>query len=352
MQLKTIQQYLFLGLLASISVLFLWMIGNFISAVFWAIILGILFYPLKNKLLGIFPRFPSLVVVITMISAFIIVFVPIFFISSIAVKESVGFYHSFVRSSSSTKEINIINRLVEASSFLENFGVNKNQVESTLVEGAKNATAWIYSQLIDFGQNTFSFLLKTLVMLYLFFFILKDGEKLKKKIIDVSLLGNNREDQLIKKFGSTAKAIIKGVFIIAIIQGILTGTLIWIVGISAPFLWGILTMLLSIIPAVGPILIWLPIGISLLITGNIWQGLVILLGGIFLINMVDYVLRPILVGKDTKMPSVMVLLSTLGGLSLFGLSGFIIGPIIAALFLTIWHIFATEHGQGVSDNSK
>lgn len=141
----------------------------------------------------------------------------------------------------------------------------------------------------------------------------------------------------------------KGTFIIGIVQGTLGGLLFWAVGIKGAVIWGSLMTVLSIIPAVGSFLVWFPAGVILLFTGHIWQGVVVLVVGTAIISLVDNLLRPPLVGKDTEMPDVLVLLSTLGGLSLFGISGFIIGPIIAAFFLSMWNMFEEEHRKELNE---
>jgi predicted PurR-regulated permease PerM len=120
----------------------------------------------------------------------------------------------------------------------------------------------------------------------------------------------------------------------------LGGLIFWILGIQGPVLWGVLMAFLSLLPAVGAGLIWLPVAIYFIATGGVWQGVILIAYGVFVIGLVDNVLRPILVGKDTKMPDYVVLISTLGGMALFGLTGFVIGPVIAALFIATWDLFA------------
>jgi predicted PurR-regulated permease PerM len=99
---------------------------------------------------------------------------------------------------------------------------------------------------------------------------------------------------------------------------------------------------LSLLPAIGAGLVWVPVAIYLLATGAIWQGIVLIAYGIFVIGLVDNVLRPFLVGKDTKLPDYVVLISTLGGIEVFGLHGFVIGPVIAAMFMVTWEIFSAS----------
>ena len=129
---------------------------------------------------------------------------------------------------------------------------------------------------------------------------------------------------------------------VAVTQGTLGGIIFWILDIDGAMLWGVVMVVLSLLPAVGSALIWAPAAIFLLMTGDIVKGIVLILFGVFVIGLVDNILRPILVGRDTKMPDYMVLLSTIGGIALFGLNGFVIGPVLAALFLAFWQIFIDE----------
>ena len=144
------------------------------------------------------------------------------------------------------------------------------------------------------------------------------------------------------KFTVVIRATIKGNMVVAMLQGALGGLMLWFLGIGGALLWAVVMAFLSLLPAVGAGLVWVPVAIYLLATGAIWQGVVLIAFGVFVIGMVDNVLRPILVGKDTKMPDYVVLISTLGGIAMFGLNGFIIGPVIAAMFIAVWDIFASS----------
>ena len=147
-------------------------------------------------------------------------------------------------------------------------------------------------------------------------------------------------DKLVTKFTTVIRATVKGNIVVAASQGALGGLIFWILGIQGPVLWGVSMAFLSLLPAVGAGLIWVPVAIYFLATGAVWQGVVLTAFGVGVIGLVDNVLRPILVGKDTKMPDYVVLISTLGGMALFGLTGFVIGPVIAALFIASWDLFS------------
>jgi predicted PurR-regulated permease PerM len=182
-------------------------------------------------------------------------------------------------------------------------------------------------------------------MLYLLFFLLRDGAALGARIGRAIPLETEHKRQLVTKFTTVIRATVKGNIVVAASQGALGGLIFWILGIQGPVLWGVLMAFLSLLPAVGAGLIWLPVAIYFLATGAVWQGVVLIAYGIGVIGLVDNVLRPILVGKDTKMPDYVVLISTLGGLALFGLTGFVIGPVIAALFMATWDLFSPEPDQ-------
>jgi predicted PurR-regulated permease PerM len=145
-------------------------------------------------------------------------------------------------------------------------------------------------------------------------------------------------DALARQFVLMIRATIKGSLVVAILQGLIGGIVFWFIGINGAMLWGILMGAFSLLPAVGTGIVWVPVAIYLFATGAIWQGLALVFCGIFVIGMVDNVVRPILVGRDTRIPDYVVLISTLGGLDLFGFNGIIIGPVIAALFIAIWNI--------------
>jgi predicted PurR-regulated permease PerM len=159
-------------------------------------------------------------------------------------------------------------------------------------------------------------------------------------------LGEEKRRILMEKFLVVIRATIKGSLIIAIIQGSLGGLVFWALDIRGALLWAVLMGIFSLIPAIGTGFVWVPVALYLFITGDVWQAVVLVLCGVFVISMVDNLVRPILVGRDTRMPDYVVLISTLGGLQLFGINGIVIGPLVAALFIAIWSIFSDmQQGQ-------
>ena len=138
------------------------------------------------------------------------------------------------------------------------------------------------------------------------------------------------------------RATLKGSLLVGLVQGALGGLMFWILGIRAPFFWGVIMAMLSLLPLVGPAIVWAPAAIILMATGSVTKGIILVIGGVLAVGTVDNILRPLLVGRETRMPDYMILLSTLGGLSVFGMAGFVAGPVIAALFLSVWDMFAQE----------
>lgn len=346
MKFQILKQSLFFSLLIAITAVFVWMIGPYLGAIFWAAVLAIVFYPVQKSLLGVMNKRKALSSVFTILSIFIIVFVPIYFLGNLIVQETVATYQ---RVSSDpeiiSKSILKLNRVVPVKEWIERSGLSEEDLKVKVIENLESVSQFIFSRAARFGQDTLQFAANFFIMFYVLYFFLKEGPWIRKKLMHLLPLGDKREDRLFKKFSSTVRATIKGTIIIGIVQGFLGGLLFWIVGISSPVLWGALMAVLSIIPAVGSFLVWGPAGIILIFFGSFIKGILVLVIGAFVIGLVDNVLRPLLVGKDTEMPDAMILLSTLGGISAFGISGFVIGPVIAAFFLVMWEMFEKDYHQ-------
>jgi predicted PurR-regulated permease PerM len=201
---------------------------------------------------------------------------------------------------------------------------------------------YLATQAFSFGQGTFDFVVSFFIMLYLLFFFLRDGQELTRKIRIAIPLAEPQKRRLQLKFTRVVRATVKGNVVVAITQGALGGFIFWILDIPSALLWAVMMAFLSLLPAVGAGIVWAPVALYFLLSGMIWQGVALGLFGIFVIGLVDNVLRPILVGKDTRMPDYLILISTLGGMAVFGLNGFVIGPMVAALFMSTWALFTGD----------
>jgi predicted PurR-regulated permease PerM len=225
---------------------------------------------------------------------------------------------------------------------LDRFGLtNLGLMQERLSTGLVKSSQFLAAQALSIGQNTFHLIVNLFIVLYLLFFLLRDGDDLTKRIRNAMPLHPEQQRELLNRFTTVIRATVKGNVVVAIVQGALGGLIFWFLGVHAPVLWGVLMAFLSLLP-VGSALIWLPVAIYFLVTGAIWQGVVLIAFSVLVIGLVDNILRPILVGKDTKMPDYVVLISTLGGLAVFGLNGFVIGPVVAAMFIAVWDIVASS----------
>jgi predicted PurR-regulated permease PerM len=230
-----------------------------------------------------------------------------------------------------------------AAALLDRFGLtNLAAAQEQLSAGLMRASQFLAAQAISIGQRTFDFVVSLFVMLYVLFFLLRDGDTLTSRVRKAIPLHAEQQHDLFEKFAVVIRATVKGNIVVALVQGALGGLIFWLLGIHAALLWAVLMAAVSLLPAVGTALIWLPVAVYLLASGSVWKGIVLVAYGVVVIGLVDNVLRPVLVGKDTKLPDYVILVSTLGGIAIFGFNGLVIGPVIAAMFMAAWDIFAAS----------
>ncbi|MDX9787113.1 MAG: AI-2E family transporter [Desulfobacterales bacterium] len=200
-------------------------------------------------------------------------------------------------------------------------------------------STFLFDSLQTVTLSTVNFIFLFFVFLYTMFFFLKEGDQILNKMLYYLPLTDEDERRMLDRFTSVTRATIKGTLVIGLIQGTFAGLAFWVVGIDSALFWATIMTVLSIIPAVGSALIWFPAAIILAAGGHFVQAIGLMLFCGLLVGSVDNLLRPRFVGKDTQMHELLIFFGTLGGISLFGLIGFIIGPIIAALFTTVWDIY-------------
>jgi predicted PurR-regulated permease PerM len=332
------QRFFFMVLLFAVSIAFVWLIRGFLQPIFWAIALGIVVYPLHQRIQARLGHWRSAAAAISMLLVVVIVVIPIGIIVATVTNEAVLLYDRVQAGQLSLAGIYdfVEQRFPELLALLQKIDIDPEKLQSQLSAGATQVTQFVASRAIALGQDTLRITVFFFLMLYLLFFFLRDGQKLLEGLVRALPLGNERERHLLGRFAEVSRATIKGSLVVGIVQGAIGGIAFAILGIGSPVLWGVIMALLSIIPAVGPAFVWLPAAIFLFTGGQVVSGIVLVLIGTLVIGLVDNFLRPLLVGRDTKMPDYLILLSTLGGLAAFGLAGVVIGPIIAAFFLSIW----------------
>jgi predicted PurR-regulated permease PerM len=338
------QNRVFLILLTLVTLAFGAILWQFHGAVFWGVVLAILFTPFHRKLLRRMPGSPNLAALATLGLCLVIVILPMTLISLSLVQEATGIYERL-----KSGQLNFGQYLQQilaampawAAGLLDRFNLTTlGDLQQKLSSVAVQTSQFFATKALSIGQNTLEFVVGFGVMLYLLFFLLRDGSALAARISHATPLDTEHKRQLASKFTTVIRATVKGNIVVAASQGALGGLIFWILGIQGPVLWGVAMAFLSLLPAVGAGLVWGPVALYFLATGAVWQGVVLALYGVGVIGLVDNILRPLLVGKDTKMPDYVVLISTLGGMALFGLTGFVIGPAIAALFIASWDLFA------------
>lgn len=330
-------------LLGVVSIAFIWILLPFYGAVFWAVILGILFAPLQRRLQLKFGWERNITSLLTLSICLVIAILPVIVLSFFLVQEGAAVYKSI-----ESGELDIAGYVAQFKHSLppyfqhlmDRFGLGGLEgMREKIIKSAVAGGQVLASQAFSFGQGTFEFIISFFIMLYLLFFFLRDGAELARQVRAAVPLEEQQKRRLQLKFNRVVRATVKGNLLVAITQGVLGGLIFWFLDIPSVLLWAVLMAFLSLLPAVGAGIVWAPVAAFFLFTGAIWQGVVLGLFGVFVIGLVDNVLRPILVGKDTKMPDYLILISTLGGLAVFGLNGFVIGPLIAALFMSSWDIF-------------
>ncbi|CUS47967.1 MAG: autoinducer-2 (AI-2E) family exporter [Idiomarinaceae bacterium HL-53] len=341
---ESLERRSFLLLLLIVTILFLLVLIPFWGAIFWSVAITVIFQPLHHKLEEKLGHRPNTNAGLTLLAAIVIVVIPILLVSASFVNEGIKLYEAINRGDIDPREF--ITRIREAfpaiQTVIEQFDIDMDRIRERFSEFAVNASEFIARRSLSFGTGTFNFVVNLAIMLYLTFFLFRDGHKLTELLVDALPLGDDRERMLFSKFAEVTRATVKGNIIVAIVQGALGGIIFWLLGIQAPIIWAVVMSFLSLIPAVGAAIIWFPFAIYLIASGHWVQGTVLIAYGAIIIGLADNILRPILVGRDTKLPDYVVLLSTLGGITLMGINGFVIGPLIAALFLVCWQIFAKD----------
>lgn len=333
----------FLILVGLATLAFAWVLMPFLGAVFWAVIIVIMFYPLFEKVTRRLNGHASVASFVTVLIVVLIVVLPLLLIAVAMIQEATSVLTTIQTDDTALQSL--FNRVFAVlpnwlTSLLGWLGFSDlAAVQASVAEAVSGWIGMIAPQVLSIGQSTVSFFVSLFAMLYLTFFFFRDGERLIGYIKKASPLRPGMQDALLARFTLVVRATVKGDILIAMLQGGLGGLGFWVLGIRATILWTVLMCFLSLLPVFGAALVWLPFAIYFLATGAIWQGAGLMIYGLLVIGLVDNFVRPLLVSQATKMPEFVVLISTLGGVATFGLQGFITGPVIAAMFIAVWATF-------------
>lgn len=353
MELKNYNVYFFFALLIGISFLVFFVLKPFIIPFIIAIILAHLFGAVYRMFLRITKKSAIISSALTCLCIALIILIPVITVSFLVVGEVQSIIAYFSKDASAGKTlVESINHTLALFPILDKVDASNFINEQTIVNVAKSVSQ---NALVLFqgAYQGFSHLMFVIFAIFFsLFYLFIDGGRLMRRIMQLTPLRDSYEDILVEKFNSISRATLKGTTLVAIIQGTMGGILFWATGVSSPVFFGILMTLASVIPSVGSALIWLPVGIFMIILGHVNMGIIIFLVGGLLIGSVDNIIKPKLVGKDTQIHPLLVLFSTLGGISLFGIVGFIVGPIIISLFMALWDIYSLEFKQQLKEFNK
>lgn len=337
----------FLAMLVLVSLAFIFLMMPFFGPIFWAVAIALIFHPVQHWLKRKIGDRPNSIALLTLMICMIIVVIPVIVLVSSLIAEGMGLYQQIqdgeIRPGEYIDQVNNSFPAIEA--FLAQFNIDFEGLRDRAASAFVGGSQFMAKQALGVGQNAFQFFLGLGLMIYLAFFLLRDGTKLVDLLIRALPLGDERERLLFAKFAEVTRATVKGNLLIAIIQGALGGFIFWVLGINAALLWGVVMAIVSLLPAIGAAIVWVPAAIYLAAVGDVASALVLTAFGVIVIGLADNVLRPIFVGRDTKLPDYIVLLSTLGGIVMFGINGFVMGPLVAALFMAFWGIFIREFSQ-------
>lgn len=344
---QSIRNAFFIVLVVLTTLAFFGLIRAFLMPMFWAVVLAVIFDPVQAWWLRRTGERQSAAALLTLLTIVVLVVLPASLLGIALSREVLILYDRI-----STGDIDLgalVSRARElvpvVTDGLERLGFELDRLQEGLSGLAFVSSAWLAQQALAIGQNALRIAILSLLALYVLFFFLRDGHAMVEGLVRALPLGDERERTLLARFAAVSRATIGGALVVAAVQGALGGLTFWLLGLPAPVLWGVAMTILSFLPAVGASLVWGPAAIILALTGSPVRAVILVVIGALLIGIVDNILRPVLVGRYTRLPDFLILISTLGGLAVFGLSGVVIGPVVAAFFLTVWEMFAQEHSQ-------
>ncbi len=323
-----------------ISVVFLDMIRSFLMAIFLAGIFSALAHPLYKRFERWYGGRRALASMSTLVVIIIIVILPLGALMGIVTAQAVKVGQTVTPwVQEQIAQPGEFQKLLSSIPFFDKIAPYSETIWRKAGELIGTISQFLIGSLSTATKGAVNFLFMTFALLYTMFFFLMDGDKLLYKILYYLPMHDQDEQRMLEKFTSVTRATLKGTAVIGVLQGTLAGMAFWVVGIPSSVFWGTIMAVLSIIPGIGTALVWVPAVIILAVGGNYVKAGGLCLFCALVVGSIDNLLRPVLVGKDTQMHELMIFFGTLGGIIMFGIMGMIIGPIVAALFVTIWEIY-------------
>jgi len=339
-------------LVVLISIGFLWVIGPFLLTILLAALFSGVSYGVHRRLTRFFGGRENPAAIVTLVILLALVIVPLMAVLGAIANEAQRVNETLLpRVQQLVNEPGELDRGLARLPGYRYIEPYRAQILTKAGEFVGTAGSMLFDAVSAMTRATFVFIFHFVVMLYAMFFFLTDGPQMVKTILTYLPLAEADKDRMVGKFVSVARATLKGTVVIGMAQGVLGGLAFWVAGIDGALFWGTVMTVLSIIPGVGSAIVWVPTAIVLAATGSWVKAIVLSAFFMLVVGTVDNLLRPILVGRDTQMHELMIFFSTLGGLLAFGVMGFILGPILAALFLTVWEMFGAAFRTELRDST-
>src|SRR3954452_15215612 len=327
-----------------VSALFLAVTWPFLKALLLGALLAGLCHPVYRWIARLFGGRKSLAAIVTLLILFVVVAAPLSAFLGVVVRQALIISDQAIpwvqQHFGSASGFNAHDWLVQKFPALTDHIPSQEQLVESIGNAAKSAGGFLVTVASRMTAGTAAFVLNLFVMLYAMFFFFRDGDRILERILYYLPLSDDDENVMLQRFASITRATVKGTLVIGMIQGALAGLGFWVAGLEGAAFWATMMAVLSVVPGIGSALIWVPAVIYLFATGQHMSATLLLIWCAAGVGTIDNLLRPILVGKDAKMPDLLILLGTLGGLYLLGPVGLIVGPIVCGLFLTIWDIYA------------
>ena len=330
-----------LVVVAGISILFLLMIRGFLMTLLVAAIIAGLLYPVYRWMLRLVRGRSTLASVLTLLLAVVAIFGPLATLAGIVVQQGISLTENVGQMIKPyIDDPELLSSHLALFPWADRIEPMLPQIAERGVQIVSSLGKFLVRQVSAATSGTVVFLFQFAIMLYALYFFFKNGDRYVRTILSYLPFSDEDNTRLLARFASVTKATVKGTLLIGIIQGTINGIAFWLVGLPAPAFWGVVMIVLSVVPAVGGALVWVPAAVLLALTGRYVQAVVLTVICGAVSGSIDNLLRPRLVGRDTQMPDLLVLISTLGGIGFFGAGGFIVGPLVAAFFITLWQILA------------
>ncbi|MEA2602477.1 MAG: hypothetical protein QOF89_3469 [Acidobacteriota bacterium] len=342
---KTLSRYFFIALLLGTTVVFFRMMQVFFVPVLLAAVFVTLFYPMYRAILRLFRGRRALASFVCCFILLLGLIVPLYVVADLVAREAIDFYKNSQTRIGEIFQQGAAGPLARLQSLplVRDLHLERIDWQSALRNATSSAGGFVASLINKTSRGTIQVVVMLFTTLFTMFYFFRDGKDLLRRVRALIPLEREYKNAIAARFSSVARATVKGTLLIALVQGSLSGLTLWIFGVGSPFLWGLVATLMAVVPLVGAWVVLYPAAFIQMATGHVWQGIGILLVTMIVIVNVDNVMRPRLVGQEAGMHDLMVFFSTLGGIAMFGPMGFIIGPMIAALFLSVLDIYSAEY---------